>query len=201
MKLSTPKLSTPVLRVLAPLFAMFLLLGIIAQANAQNPTTVNTDTNKIYKEVPPAEAQLAFIDQLHSRSDLVNGLKEIDPGFVFKQDKEVNGMPVYSATNNYNASVEIIGNDNDLKTAKWTFGISPDKAANSEGFYRMARFTQLMEGEQGVLWLTQKAKENVKGHPSDDFTETKEFIKGRVVTFDYRPKLSLASITIAFKKE
>jgi len=150
-----------------------------------------------YAQTPPMVKELEVADpSLSMRSGLIPLLTNIDSDFVFKQGPDVDGLPMYSATDRYNTSVEIIGTDNDIKIAKWTATFTSNRDVNIKEVFRMASFVQLMVNQEAVQWFSDQFKNNIKDHPLDDYTETKEFIKGRKIRFDYNPRLRKTSMTV-----
>jgi len=180
---------------------MVLLQCIPGKANAQNPPAIKNDTPKYEKGDPPQiTGEMIFINSFRGRSNLIDDMKQIDSEFVFKRAPDRNGLQVYSATDPYSTSFEIVGNEKDVKTLKWTVVLTRDKDLNAKELIRLTRFVQVMEGADAMLWLSNEVRTKVGMNPLLELTETKEFFKGREMTFDYNPKLPGISVTIALKK-
>jgi hypothetical protein len=130
------------------------------------------------------------------REGLITEMTRIDSDFVFKQGADVDGLPEYLATDRYNSSVELIGTDNDVRIIKWTAAFNLNRDVNIKEVIRMANFVQTMENQEAVQWFSDQFKNNIKDHPLDDYTETREFVKGRKIRFDYNPKLRRTSMTV-----
>jgi hypothetical protein len=199
MKLAIRKLSKT-FEILLLILAISLLQAVPGKTYAQNPPIIKTDTATKADDGPPKIGELVFINQMRGAHDLTYNMVDIDSDFVFKQTPDANGLILYSATDKYLTSVEIVGNGRDIKTAKWTIVFTKDKDVNTKELFRMTRFTQIIEGAEAVQWMADIAKDKIAAHPLDDYTETKEFIEGREITFDFKPKLIRASVTITFKK-
>ncbi|HTE00719.1 MAG TPA: hypothetical protein VK668_15615 [Mucilaginibacter sp.] len=177
----------------------FIFSCFLVNVDAQNPAAAKGDTAKYEQGPPPMVKELEVMDPIYMREVMMAQMKEIDPDFVFKRGNDVNGLPEYSATDRYNSSLEIIGNDN-VSVAKWTIQFSLNNDANLIIARRLFSFVRTLEGPDGSKWFTELINKHLKGHELEVYTETQEFIKGRAITFTYVPKLLRASMTVTFKE-
>lgn len=148
---------------------------------------------------PPAVLELEIADPINTRYGLMMTCRQLDSGFVFKQGPNVDGQEAFSASDSYNTSVEIIGSKNEPQTVKWTLTFTANRDVNIKETFRLADFLDRVSGQDAVQWFNDQYPKNLKAHPLDDYTETKEF-EYRKIRFEYRPKLRQASMTVFMKK-
>jgi hypothetical protein len=184
-----------------PLVGLVLILIVQAAAStayAQSTPPAVKDPGT--QGPPPTVMSLEVADPMFSsRYGMESFLRQLDSEFVFKQGPNVNGQEEFSATDSHNTSAEIIGSERDMQTVKWTIGFNTDRDVNLKETYRLANFLNTVAGQEAVQWFYNQTPKNLKAHPLDDYTETKEF-DGRNIKFEYRPKLRQASMTVFMKK-
>ncbi|MFI5140617.1 MAG: hypothetical protein ACHQIM_22560, partial [Sphingobacteriales bacterium] len=131
---------------------------------------------------------------------VIKYISSADSDFVFKQKVDVDGKPDFYASDRYQASVEMIGNEDEIIKIIWTMSFIPNNGpATHQEIYRMGYFAMLMGSNEGLAWFSNIYK-NFSGNLKEEYTETKVFDRmGRVAVFKYSPRLRKITLTITLK--
>ena len=130
---------------------------------------------------PPAMPGLEI-----NRSDLIRRISESDSTMVFKREADINGKPNYIGIAADNTSLQLVGEENYLVLAKWTYPFTMNKEAGVKAFLKMEFFALVMGDKAGYEWLLNCAAAFIK-NPAKEFTDTKAFNFNRTGTFTYKP--------------
>lgn len=132
------------------LLSLFMCLAICGFAQ-NNPPPVAQEGK------PPTIEDLKVAGPyqgLGNRLTLIKYISSSDSDFVFKRRDDVDGNPNYYASDRYSTSVELVGNDDEIMMAKWTFNFVPDKNVDFKEIERMSYFAKIIGGKDGFDWLS-----------------------------------------------
>jgi hypothetical protein len=197
MNLFRSKQVTATVKPLAALVFILIVQAASSMAYAQSSPPAVKDPGR--QGPPPTVSDLEVADPINTRYGLMMTCRQLDSEFVFKQGPNVGGQEEFSASDSYNASVEIIGSKLEPQTVKWTITFATNRDVNIKETFRLADFLDRVSGQDAVQWFNDQYPKNLKAHPLDDYTETKEF-EYRKIRFEYRPKLRQASMIVFMKK-
>lgn len=197
MNLFRSKQVTATVKPLAALVFILIVQAASSTAYAQKSPPAVKDPGT--QGQPPTVSDLEVADPINTRYGLMMTCRQLDSEFVFKQGPNVGGQEEFSASDSYNASVEIIGSDREPQTVKWTITFTANRDVNIKETFRLADFLDRVSGQDAVQWFNDQYPKNLRAHPLDDYTETKEF-EYRKIRFEYRPKLRQASMIVFMKK-
>lgn len=98
-----------------------------------------------------------------TRSDLIGRIVSSDSLMMFKEEQKINGLPNYFGVDNYKSTVQLIGNDKELQSARFTFVFTTDKGVNRLQYMRMSYFVFSIAGQNGLdgfMGLREKSPTN-----------------------------------------
>jgi len=121
-----------------------------------------------------------------NRNKLIQAIDYFAFGLHFKQDKDVKHQPNFTAATEDGEQVQLIGTENGLVLAKWTYTILKSNSTNTRCFNRMNAFMLYMAGQDGVNWFKERLKE-ISDIPTNLQLENKTFNGGRYADFTYNP--------------
>lgn len=159
------------------IYLLFIFLGISHKVAAQGP--------------PPQIASGLEI----TRSQIIKVVKEIDTSFIFKQEKEINNSPSYLAVNTHYTSVELIGEEKELKSVRWLFTLNNDITANKQAILNMCYFMYFIGREKGKVWLNERLIAMSKNLKTEYTSEEKVLDFNRKAQFIYSAKQKMMSLT------
>jgi hypothetical protein len=140
---------------------------------------------------PPTVKELMVADPrvagLGNRTLLKRYLCSSDSDFVFQQMKDVDGHSDFYASDRYNTSVEIVGDENDTVMIQWTFRMifNNGQAMHLE-VNRMGYFAGFIGGKEGYDWFSSLYL-NFKDKPLSHYAATKQLAYNRFADFKYTP--------------
>jgi hypothetical protein len=119
------------------------------------------------------------------RSNLLAEVSKFDSAMVFTQAPNIGDQPNLIGNDDFNGSLQLVGEDRKLLLVKWTFTFK-DIKFNKTGITRMAQFAFAMGRQPCVDWLVDKIKA-VNKDRYHAFKENKlffyDFTKGEI-TYD-----------------
>lgn len=119
-------------------FLIFLFILIGFSANAQkNPTT------------PAPGLQI-------TRTEVIKIVREIDSSMVFHQERDIDNLPVFFAQSKNKTSVQLLGDEDELKFIKWAFSFTADAGINQASVLNMSNFMFSLGDEKGGDWLNEQ---------------------------------------------
>lgn len=161
------------------------------------------DTHALDANKAPAieELRVKPMKGLGDRVGLIRYINSADSDFVFKRRDDVDGKPDYYANDRYSTWVELVGSDDEIIMAKWTFNFVPhNEAANAKELDRINYFAMIMAEPNGSEWFANFYKQFIR-NLNEPYTVTKEFPRmNRVGVLDYNPEKRCISLTMTYKK-
>lgn len=128
-------------------FLIFLFILIGLSANAQ-------------KNPPAPGLQI-------TRTEVIKIAREIDSSMVFRQERDIDDLPTFSAQSKNKTSVQLLGDEDELKFIKWAFSFTADAGINQACILNMSNFMFSLGDEKGGDWLNEQmtgiAKQTNKG--------------------------------------
>nr|WP_294950276.1 hypothetical protein [uncultured Mucilaginibacter sp.] len=162
---------------------LLILLVLISFASARAQRT----------DEPPTVKELVSSSFQISRTALITRIISSDSLMIFKAEGAINGVPNYIGIDNYKSYVQLIGDDNNLNFAKFTYVFTTNHDINKLQYLRMSYFVFSIAGKQGIDWFYGPSGKFSK-NPVEPISEHKElgFLNA---DFKYDPKDKAMSIT------
>jgi len=155
------------------------------------------------EDKPPTieELRVGPMKGLGDRAGLIRYISSADSDFVFKRRDDVDGKPDFYASDRYTTSVELIGNDDEVIMARWTFNfVSHNEAANIKELDRMRYFAMIMAEPDGAEWFVNFYKQFIS-NLTMPYSVTKELARmNRVGELVYNPGKRCITLTMTYKK-
>jgi len=152
---------------------------------------------------PPTIEELKVADHdgyLGNRRDLIRHMRELDSDFVFKQKEDVNGHPDFYASNKYNTTVEIIGDEYNIVMVQWTLNIIQDnRTIRNQEIGKMGGLARGLGNEEGLRWFSNICFKIFNNVPNE-YSETKQLYLNRIAVLKYSPQLKNMTLMITLKK-
>ncbi|RWY47916.1 hypothetical protein [Mucilaginibacter gilvus] len=102
---------------------------------------------------PPTVRELVVGAFQITRTNLISLIISSDSLMVFKTEKKVNGLDNYIGVDNYKSTVQLIGDDKDLQSARFTFAFTTEHDVNKLQYMRMSYFVVSIAGKSGLDWF------------------------------------------------
>lgn len=129
------------------LIFLFILMGLTAHAQKN----------------PPAPAPGLQI----TRTEVIKIVSAIDSSMIFHQERDIDDLPTFSAQSKNKTSVQLLGDEDELKFIKWAFSFTADAGINQVCVLNMSNFMFSLGDEKGGDWLNEQmagiAKQTDKG--------------------------------------
>jgi hypothetical protein len=150
------------------------------------------------KGEPPAVKELLTGAFQITRNDLIAKIVSSDSLMVFKSGEDTNGYHNYVGIDNYNSNVQLVGDNNNLRSAKFTFFFTTDHDINKLQYMRMSYFVFTVAGKTGLYWFYGPSEEFSK-KTTEPITEHKE-LELLNADFKYEPKDKAISVNFTNRK-
>jgi len=102
-----------------------------------------------------------------TRKELINWAKKINPVLDFVKEKDVNGQPSYVAIDSNKTIVRLVGEENNIQWAKWTYTFTPNVELNKKLVANVVYFAYIFDKAQMPTWI----QKEMKGISKDLFKE------------------------------
>lgn len=127
------------------------------------------------------------------RSVLIKKVTDHDSTMVFKQQSDLDGLPDFIGIDKYKTSLQLIGKEDELTVAKWTFAFSTDKSTILKEIDNIGYFVFVMGEQQGVDWIREMLTKITNDHYKP-ISEIHSFNFDRQAQFKYDPQSRLLSL-------
>jgi len=154
--------------ILIGILFLFFFLSVNAQQQGPPPTV------------------LKFIGGLEiRRPQLISIITKSDSTMVIKQAQDLNGLPNFVGRDKFNATVQLIGKEDDIVLAKWIF-IFGDKGTTMSGLSSMGYFGGSLGAQKCLDWLLIKIHE-IGNDNKTAFADKREFDYNRNAELIFDP--------------
>ncbi|WP_295676965.1 hypothetical protein [uncultured Mucilaginibacter sp.] len=128
------------------------------------------------------------------RSVLIDKIAAYDSTMIFKQEGDVNGEPNFIGQDKNGNELQLIGTQDMLRIAKWTFAFSPGKELLNKNLDKMAYFVFTLGEHAGDDWFKGFVKE-LMSTPFEPLTANQGFNFNRKAKVEYNVKIKLFTVT------
>ncbi|HEY0177208.1 MAG TPA: hypothetical protein VGC08_12570 [Pedobacter sp.] len=149
------------------LIFLFILCGSVTSANAQNE--------------PAAGMQI-------TRTEVIRLVKEIDSSMVFRQTSDLDDLTAFVGKNRHKAVVQLLGDEEELKSVRWIFSFEADAEINKEYVLNMSSFMFSMGDEKGGDWLNEQMSAIAAQTNKEFISKSKQLDHHRKAQLIYNPK-------------
>lgn len=129
-----------------------------------------------------------------SRTALIQWSKKINPELEFSDAGRVDGQPAYEARDQYKTIVQLVGEENLLKSAKWTYTFTSDPELNKKLVMNITYFAYIFEPKKMPEWI-KKEMELVSKDLTKEYVGEKQRIGfQKMAQLVYSPKQKVMSV-------
>lgn len=128
------------------------------------------------------------------RTEIINWAKQVNPELRFSESTPVNGLPNYEAIDENKTIVQIVGAENGVRMAKWTYTFTPDAELNKKLVMNVTYFAYIFEPKKMPEWI-KKEMELISKDLTKEYVGEKQrigFLK--MAQMVYSPKQKVMSV-------
>lgn len=134
-----------------------------------------------------------------SRTGLVQWAKKVNPELEFSEAGRINGLPNYEGTDKHKTIVQLIGEENVIKQAKWTYTFTTDPELNKKLVMNITYFAYIFEPKKIPDWI-KKEMELVSKDLTREFVGEKQRIGfNKMAQLIYSPEQKVMSVIFTTK--
>jgi hypothetical protein len=164
-------------------------------ANSQSNTIANVNTLKLSDNANTTPQISNYKPLGIKRSELIRKIKAFDNSLEMKKGVDIDGLENYVGEDNYNNNLQIIGTNESIKSANWTFFPNRSKKRTAVSAMRMFTVAATLSGKDGTIWVSNRIHD-ILDDIETDFSDS-TMVSDKKLVIQYIAMMHCTTLTVS----